>query len=80
MSEDILNMDGSQLWDIYIGSQTVEEFMNYSPNQTIEEAVEEYVSNANFEFMFLYDFEGFSEVEIKNIRTKFIDYINTMSK
>ena len=80
MSEDILNMDGSQLWDIYMGSQTVEEFMNYSPNQTIEEAVEEYVSNANFEFMFLYDFEGFSEVEIKNIRTKFIDYINTMSK
>ena len=80
MREDILNMDGSQLWDIYMGSQTVEEFMNYSPNQTIEEAVEEYVSNENFEFMFPYDFERFSEAEIKNIRTKFIDYINTMLK
>jgi len=68
MYEDYLSMDDGQLWDVFVGSQTVEEFMNTLPNNTIEDAVNTYINESDF-------FEDVGEDDLEYIREQLIDYI-----
>lgn len=68
MGDDYLNMDGGQLWDGFVGSQTVKEFMEDPPNDTIESAVDSYIEESDY-------FKDLSEEELDYIRDKLIDYI-----
>jgi DNA-binding NarL/FixJ family response regulator len=40
----------SRLWDQYVGQQSPQEFMRYSPGKTVREAMEEYVEELDSMF------------------------------
>lgn len=65
---EYLNMDSGQLWDDFVGSQTVKEFMATPPNDTIEEAVDSYINESDF-------FKDLEENEVDYIKDQLINYI-----
>jgi len=65
-------MTNEQIWDTFVGSQTVEEFMSFFPNNTIEEAVDSYIEETDF-------FDDISKNNIDYIRIKLIDHIEKNS-
>ena len=72
--DEIYKMEGGQLWDAFVGSQTVKEFINFKPNDTIEVAVSDYIKNQE-EF-----FEDLGEETIEYIKARLIDYIITRAE
>jgi len=75
--EKYKNMTGSQLWDVLVGDQTCEEFMNYKPSQTVEDAVAEYISNENLREMFG-EWENMDTPTLSYIRGEMVKFIGEM--
>ncbi len=69
IEEDYYSMDTGQIWDIFVGSQTEKEFMSFTPNDTVEIAVENYIKNQKSFF------ENIDLEIIEHIKQKLMEFI-----
>jgi hypothetical protein len=61
-------MSASEIYDSFVGNQSPKDFMDYSPNMTVREAVADYRKNCEF-------FKDLTEEEAGVVESKIESYI-----
>jgi hypothetical protein len=71
MSEkNYLSMYGVEIYDRFVGNQSPRDFMDYSPEMTIEQTVNDYAEKSEY-------FTDLEQDEKDHVISELIDYITT---
>jgi hypothetical protein len=71
--KDYLSMYGVDIYDRFVGNQSPKDFMDYSPNMTIDQAVNNYAEKSEY-------FTDLNQEVKDHIISEIIDYIDAKIK